>query len=169
MMAEDPKLQALLREIEDRYMPEQGWCDEDNCETCARAEEQVRAAIDAARTAYHMQNREGPGKDLATQRRIFEQGYERGHGEALNQAHSWARQSALRARMEAKNEWYRKGLRDGRKATPNPPAAKAVDEKALTKKFVDGALEECHIIGESNPQMKPAANAIGHRIKKRFR
>ena len=74
--------------------------------------------------------------------------------------------------MEAKNEWYRKGLRDGRASAPESKQtapAKAFDEKAFKKTFVDGALEECHIIGESNPQMKPAANAIGHRIKKRFR
>lgn len=163
-MAHSSQLQKLLREIEDRYMPKNGWCDAPGCEECAKAEAQVVPAIEAAKKAYALQN-SGAKTELPA-RRIFEQGYERGHGEALTQAHTWARQSVLRARQEAKNEWYQKGLRDGRANAPRVPVGPSVNETKVHNHVVDEALDACHVIGESNPQMKPAANAIRHRIKK---
>ena len=37
---------------------------------------------------------------------------------------------------------------------------------AVRGKIMDQVLQECRVIGESNPQMNPAMNALRHRLKK---
>jgi hypothetical protein len=155
-------LEKLYKEIEHRYMPNRGWCDAPGCTACTRAHEQVKAAKDAARRGYYL-SAPSRAQDTQIQRRIFEQGYERGHNEGLQQAHQWAAQKARQAAMAARNEWYQRGLREGRASAPTPPAP---DNKALRKKYMDEVLDQCHIIAESNPQMKPGVNAVRHMVKK---
>lgn len=157
------QLEALYREIEQAYMPNKGWCDNTSCTACGQAELQVEAAKDAARRGFYLKAR-GAKLDQGAQKRIFDEGYDQGRGVALREAHQWAAQSAHRAAMAAKTEWYQRGLREGR-AAPALAAPKA-DESAIRSKVLDQVLQECKVIGDSAPPMNPAMNALRHRIKK---
>ncbi len=165
-MANDPKqLQELYWEIEQHYAPDQGWCDAPACTACDSAELQVKAAKEAARKGFLL-NKPPDQKsvDPSSQRQIFERGYDKGRNVALQEAHQWAAQSAQRAEMAAKSTWYQKGLREGREMAQKSLAT--ADPKAARGKLMDQVLQECRVIGESNPQMNPAMNALRHRLKK---
>lgn len=160
------QLQKLYLEIEQHYMPNKGWCDAEWCTACARAELQVEAAKEAAAKGFSLNQ---PTKavqpaDRAVQRQIFERGYDKGRDVALQEAHQWAAQSAQRAEVAAKSKWYQKGLREGRQMAQLARAS--ADPKAARGKLMDQVLQECRVIGESNPQMNPAMNALRHRLKK---
>lgn len=157
------QLEALYREIEQTYMPNKGWCDIESCTACGRAELQVEAAKAAARRGFYLKTR-GAKLDQSAQRRIFDDGYERGRGIALQEAQQWAAQSAHRAATAAKTEWYQRGIREGRAQTSI--AAPATEAKAIRAKVLDDVLQECKVIGDSAPPMNPAMNALRHRIKK---
>jgi hypothetical protein len=165
-MVNDQDLQQLFLEIEKHYTPEQGWCDHPECEPCAIAEDKILIAKEAARYGYTVrpaQTQDQPTRvqsNPAVQRRIFERGYDKGRSVALQEAHQWAAQSAQKAEAAARNKWYQQGLREGREQAPVRTAS--VDRKAL----IDEVLMECRVIGESNPQMNPAMNALRHRLKK---
>ena len=157
------QLETLYREIEQTYMPNKGWCDYTDCTACGKAELQVEAAKEAARRGFYLKTR-GAQVDQNAQKRIFEDGYDRGRGIALQEAHQCAAQSAQRAARAAKTEGYQRGLRDGRAsaAVVAPP----VDARAIRTKLLDEVLQECKVIGDSAPPMNPAMNALRHRIKK---
>ena len=136
-MANDPKqLQELYWEIEQHYAPDQGWCDAPACSACDKAELQVEAAKEAARKGFLL-NKPAAQKpvDPASQRQIFERGYDKGRNVALQEAHQWAAQSAQRAEMAAKSTWYQKGLREGREMAQKSLAAAA--PKAARGKLMD--------------------------------
>lgn len=161
-------LQRLFREIEDHYEPKNGWCDAVGCTACEMAAMQVEAAKDAARQGF-MLNQGDKRRQLSgeARKRIFERGFDRGRNVALQEAHQWAAQSAHRAEEAAKNKWYQKGLREGREmARRTMPKPAQADPTAVRKKMMDQVLAECRVIGESNPQMNPAMNALRHRLKK---
>ena len=91
-MANDPKqLQELYWEIEQHYAPDQGWCDAPACSACDKAELQVEAAKEAARKGFLL-NKPAAQKPVgpASQRQIFERGYDKGRNVALQEAHQWA-------------------------------------------------------------------------------
>jgi len=167
-MADNQKqLKELYKEIEQHYAPERGWCDDAYCTACERAEAQVEAAKDAARKGFYLNKKKAGGANEAQERRIYESGYDKGRNVALQEAHQWAAQSAQRAEMAAKNKWYQKGLREGHEMAKRAISAPAaVDPKQAKKQLMDQVLQECRVIGESNPQMNPAMNALRHRLKK---
>lgn len=168
MAANQKQLEQLYLEIERHYAPDNGWCDAPGCTACERAEAQVEAAKDAALKGFSLNQRaQLPAKvDEEAQRRIFERGYDRGRNIALQEAHQWAAQSAQRAEMAAKNKWYQKGLREGRDMARRTMQQPTVDPKEARRQMMDSVLQECRVIGESNPQMNPAMNALRHRLKK---
>lgn len=168
----DQYLEDLRAEIIRQHTPNKGWCDLEHCTACIEAESKIDAAIDAAQRGYAISAYEAQveeGEERQVQERIFKEGFAAGKEQATQIAHRWANQAASEAAAAAKSHWYQRGLREGRLSAPKPPPMQAVNEKSLRKKFFDEALDDCHIIGESNPQMKPAANAIRHRLKKRMK
>lgn len=172
----DRYLNDLREEIIRKYTPPKGWCDAEHCTKCIEAERQIDAALDAAQRGYAISSYENQieqGEERQVQEKIFRKGFKAGKEEATQIAHRWANRAASEAAAAAKNHWYKRGLRDGMASAPKPPPMQAsVDAntlKALRKEFFEEALDDCHVIGESNPQMKPAANAIRHRIKKRLK
>lgn len=90
------------------------------------------------------------------QREAFDRGYRAaaklGKSTETNKegSYTYADLEAARAR----------GYESGRKSAP------ASDESSIRKKIVDQMIEECRVISESNPNMKPGVNAVKHRIKK---
>ena len=58
----------------------------------------------------------------------------------------------------------RRGYDEGRAASAGIPN---VDESSVRRKMLDGMLEDCRVIAESNPGMAPGVNAVRHMIKKR--
>lgn len=166
MASHQKQLQKLYSEIEKHYMPQKGWCDVEWCTACARAELQVDAAKEAAAKGFSLNQPAAALKpaEHAAQRQSFEQGYDRGRTVALQEAHQWAAQSAQRAEVAAKSKWYQKGLREGRQMAQL--ATTTADPQAARGKLMESVLQECRVIGESNPQMNPAMNALRHRLKK---
>ena len=165
MASHQKQLQKLYSEIEQHYMPNQGWCDVEWCTACARAELQVEAAKEAATKGFSLNQPAAlKAADQAVQRQIFERGYDKGRNIALQEAHQWAAQSAQRAEVAAKSKWYQKGLREGRQMAQL--ATTTGDPQAARGKLMESVLQECRVIGESNPQMNPAMNALRHRLKK---
>jgi len=165
-------LQDLEQEIVRRYTPSKGWCEIDHCQECQAAELRIDAALDAAERAYSVAAYESQ-VDGGSLDQVYNEGLQDGRREATAMAHRWASDAANRAATAAKSHWYRRGLQDGRASAPPPKLLQAELDptrlKALRKEFFEEALDDCHVIGESNPQMKPAANAIRHRIKKRLK
>lgn len=66
------------------------------------------------------------------------------------------------------NTGYRLGVQAGqaqaRVQKPQQPATKVTDE--LRQMMIDKVMDECRVIGESNPQMEAGMKAVRHRIKK---
>lgn len=165
-------LQDLEREIVRRYTPPKGWCDIEPCAECDAAEQKIDAALDAAERAYSVAAYESQ-VEAGSPGQAYNQGLSDGRKEATAIAHRWASDAANRAASAAKNHWYQRGLQDGRASAPRPQniQSELSPQKLnkLRKEFFKEALDDCHVIGESNPQMKPAANAIRHRLKKRLK
>lgn len=101
----------------------------------------------------------------------YVQGYEQARQELEQQAYRLAEtmtaeqiahvraQQAVRE-SQSFQRGYAQGLAHGRSETP------AAAPNPAGHVNVDAVLNECHVIGESNPQMKPAMNALRHRLKK---
>lgn len=66
------------------------------------------------------------------------------------------------------NTGYRLGVQagqaQGQAQRPAQPATKVTDE--LRQMMIDKVMDECRVIGESNPQMEAGMKAVRHRIKK---
>lgn len=66
------------------------------------------------------------------------------------------------------NTGYRLGIQagqaQGRAQKPAQPAARVTDE--VRQMMIDRVMDECRVIGESNPQMEAGMKAVRHRIKK---
>lgn len=168
----NPYLEDLYREIEKMHEPPKGWCDIPHCRHCELAEQKIQAAKDAAARAYSVAEYEGQIDDGVLDdayRQGVRDGLNKGRKEATAIAHRWANDAAHRAAQAAKNHWYQRGLQDGRASASSQVQQVKVDDAAMRKKFFEEALEDCRVIGESNPQMQPAANALRHRLKKRIR
>ncbi len=165
-------LQDLEREIVLRYTPTKGWCEIESCHECEAAEQRIDAALDAAERAYSVVAYESQ-VDVRSMDKIYNDGLQEGRREGTELAHRWANDAATRAASAAKRHWYHRGLQEGRASAPqaNPMQFELGPDrlKSLRKEFFEEALDDCHVIGESNPQMKPAANAIRHLIKKRLK
>ncbi len=58
----------------------------------------------------------------------------------------------------------RRGYAEGKAASTGIPN---VDEVSVRRKMLDGMLQDCRVIAESNPSMAPGVNAVRHLIKKR--
>jgi hypothetical protein len=152
------------------------------------AHQRVRLAKDAAERSYQvaMQEVEGRG-DLtpATEEALNEQ-FQRGYQTASQQyAQDRARMeqelnrvSNMLAVRSAQVEYrqdpmalerarlagYTAGVQAGRAMSPPPPAApNPVKTRA---DFMAEVLRETEVIGQSNPNMEPAMNALRHRMKK---
>jgi len=164
-MHDERELEPLFAEIERHYTPKRGWCQDELCVECASAEEKILIAKEAARNGYISREVEAEVDPVAI-RRVFERGYDKGRQIALQEAHRWAAQSAERAEVAARNKWYQQGLREGRASAVKTAAPSPVDRAAVRREQMDEVLQECRVIGESNPGMNPAMNALRHRLKK---
>jgi flagellar biosynthesis/type III secretory pathway protein FliH len=121
-----------------------------------RADLESSSAVDVRRDAF------GEGYEQARQE-LEQQAYRLAETMTAEQiAHVRAQQSVREASSYQRG--YQQGVAHGRsqgqaaqsRPSKSPPGGITVDQ----------VLNECHIIGESNPQMKPAMNALRHRIKK---
>jgi len=56
-------------------------------------------------------------------------------------------------------------LREGKKEA-GPAQISKKDRKQIMNEAYQNALDECRVIGESNPSMEPAAKALKRRINK---
>lgn len=151
---------GLRDELEAAYRPPNGWCANPRCKACNEARARMRADLQASSNA------------VSVRRNGFSEGYEQARQELEQQAyrlaetmtaeqiaHVRAQQTAREAQSYQRG--YAQGLAQGRQGTPATQSQPAPG--GLT---MDQVLNECHIIGESNPNMKPAMNALRHRIKK---
>jgi len=182
------ELDAIFRELETRYMPPSGYCDDPYCDDCNVARGQLAAAFDAAKRAYDAAPRRDRGfdeerhyqrgyqaamKNLASQReQIFESGYQRALVAAQEERRYAASETREQIRIAQQQAYhaglaqgqaagYRRGMQQAASTTPAP-----VDVASLRRKMVNEMLDQCKIISESNPNMAPGVNAVRHRIKK---
>jgi hypothetical protein len=165
-------LEDLQKEIIAEHTPLKGWCDIEHCTACIEAENRIDAAIDAADRAYAISAYEARvrnGEAHQAEQNIYNRGFRDGQDEAVQLAHRWANQAANQAAAAAKQRWYSQGLREGKASMPQLPPIATGNDPAARKKFFDEAMNECHIIGESNPQMKPGMNALSRMLKKRLK
>jgi hypothetical protein len=168
-----PSLRELFDQIDRQYTPINGWCNRHPCPSCDYGRARIEAAKHAALEAYQL-DVEDFEDELAEDegQQIYDQGYIDGRQRTLDEARRIATQQVSRATSMARQAGYKDGFRAGLAAAPRhsapPPAAPAAGSQSQ-KQFYDTVLEECRVIGESNPQMNPAMNALRHRLKKRFR
>ena len=161
------ELEQLYGEISQKYAPQNGWCDLPHCTECREAEIRISVAKEAARRGWTARGR--PSMDDVPQElgeeifsngfeHGFDQGYHRGYGEAETSL-----VSKLRAAKGEQQQWYRRGIEEGQRLA----ITDAKPEGGITrKKLMEDVMMECRVIGESNPQMMPAMNALRHRLKK---
>jgi hypothetical protein len=169
-----PSLRELFAQIDRQYIPPNGWCDVHPCPHCDQGRARVEAAKQAALEAYQLDVIEVDEVPEDEGQQIYDEGYLDGRQRALDEARRWATQQISRASAVARQSGFKDGFRAGIAAAPKssqgaPPAPASADTSKVRKQFYDQVLEECRVIGESNPQMNPAMNALRHRLKKRFR
>jgi hypothetical protein len=156
----DPLPQELLqihRNIIQHYTPKSGWCDANGCPTCRDAEALIDRKLSEATRAYYDRGITAVEDPKALQH-AYDVGFLDGKRNGIQTGKSLARTQIQAA--------YQRGVADGSKAATCPTCAAGSSSSSSAKDFYDKVLNECHVIGESNPQMKPAMNALRHRIKK---
>jgi len=146
-------LQKIHHRIIQHFTPRSGWCEDEGCPTCGEAERTIDQAIAEATQDYHQGQ---SATDPRVLREAYESGFIEGQRSGLANANSIARTQAAEA--------FQRGLQQGRASAPAPAPA---DNAVLREKYYDEVLEDCRVIGESNPQMNPGMNALRHLLKKR--
>lgn len=152
-----------------------GFCEDEYCSKCIETRQRIEDMVECARHAYQAAIRhKGIPEDIREQ--IFHEAYqdamhqmEQKHQHQLALAHQQAyvqAQTALQHDlMRAKNAAFQRGFQAGRLSAPQPTIT-PVNMAAVRQQMIDEMLNECKVIGESNPNMKPGVNAVRHRIKK---
>jgi hypothetical protein len=146
------ELHRIHQDIIRQHTPPSGWCDGNQCPTCQRAEAFIDEQIAEATRQYYADETSGDSRALQD---AYDVGFVDGKRNGMQTATSIARTQVDAA--------YRRGVKDGQAAASCPTCAAGAPSATA---YYDKVLNECHIIGESNPQMKPAMNALRHRIKK---
>ncbi len=147
-----------------------GPCSDTYCTKCIEDKQRVDDMVECARHAYTTAiSHRGIPEDVREQ--IFHDAYHQAMHEvsgqhqrqlvtAQQQGYAQAQTMLQHDLTRQRNDAYQRGFQAGRLSAPPIPAA------ASRKEMVDLMLNECKIIAESNPNMKPGVNAVRHRIKK---
>lgn len=155
--------EELANQIAQETIP-QGW--EDDPWIRARADQLVEYAyigwvnghqnaaqdprvLNAARQQGYQEAMQGQRGEL---QRAEAAAYQRGYKVGIDSAEKQAKSA------------YERGIREGRKDANTSISKK--DRKQILDEAYQNALDECRVIGESNPSMEPAAKALRRRIKK---
>lgn len=153
------ELKSIHQRIIRQHTPQSGWCDAAGCPTCRDAEALIDRKIADATRAYYQKGETSEIVDPRALQQAYDVGFLDGKRNGIQTGRSLSR-----SQIEAA---YHRGLQDGRVVASCPTcAAGGSSGGANAKDYYDKVLNECHVIGESNPQMKPAMNALRHRIKK---
>jgi hypothetical protein len=67
---------------------------------------------------------------------------------------------------QARLQGYNAGMNAGRTMATTAQGP-TVNENQMRQRIMDDVEREMNVVGESNPNMKPAMNALGHLLKKR--
>ncbi len=152
-----------------------GLCEDPYCRECPKIARRVARLIEAAKHGYYAAAYQ---KEFPSDMRdnLYEDAYQEASNEieeryrqelevARAQAAQQAHANALAHTRGQVQSAYQRGFSAGRlMAQPPPPAAP--DPTAFRQQIIDEMLNECNVIAESNPNMKPGVNAVRHRIKK---
>lgn len=176
--------------IERSNVPSCGWCNRRGCFECQAAHQRIRLAKDAAERSYQVAMHQIQGEITPATEQMLDESFQRGYQAASQQyAHDRARMEAELTRVSnmlavrtaeprveyrqdpmalerARMAGYAAGVQAGRAmATPAapPPSMNPAQTRADIIKQV---LQETEVIGQSNPNMEPAMNALRHRVKK---
>jgi len=156
--------------------------------------EQEAALARQQNQAYHQpQHQPYPYLTPEVEERIYQRGFHDANLQHVAERARWQqeraaleRQKALEgqfsqhdidtARQASYNQGYTKGHNTGyrlgiqagqaqaRTQNPQQPATRVTDE--VRQMMIDKVMDECRVIGESNPQMEAGMKAVRHRIKK---
>ncbi len=183
-------LEEIFEWIEGTNAPSCSWCGHPRCFECQAAHQRIRLAKSSAERAYEVGKNTGRAEPQQADPRAHHQPYEletayqSGYQEASH--HYAAERSRMQAEIsrvsrelgagrapdplmleQARMQGYVAGVNAGRamhQPIPQPPPA--MDPTAVRKKLIEEVLDDCNIIGESNPNMKPAMDALRHRVRK---
>lgn len=181
-------LEEIFEWIEGTNAPSCGWCGHPRCFECQAAHQRIRLAKNSAERAYEVGKNSHAHAAPPEPPRAHHQPYElegafqRGYQEAThNYAAERSRMQAEITRVsrqlgadrapdpvmleQARMQGYVAGVNAGR-AMHQPMPQAAANTAETRKQVMDAVLNECHVIGESNPGMKPAMDALRHRVKK---
>lgn len=177
--------------IDRSNVPSCGWCNRRRCLECMSAHQRVRLAKDAAERSYQiaMQEIEGRGDLTPVTEGALNEQFQRGYQTASQQyaqdrarmEHELSRVSNMLAVRSAQVQFqqdpvalerarlagYSAGVQAGRAmATPAPAPPSVPNPGKARADLLADVMRETEVIGQSNPNMEPAMNALRHRVKK---
>lgn len=181
-------LEEIFEWIEGTNSPSCGWCGHPRCFECQAAHQRIRLAKSSAERAYEVGKRSNghasnPEPRAHHQPYELESAYQTGYQEASH--HHAAERARMQAEIahvsrqlgagrapdpvmleQARMQGYVAGVNAGRAMHQPMPQAAASNPAEIRRKVIEDVLNDCNVIGESNPNMKPAMAALRHRVKK---
>lgn len=170
--------------IDHTNAPHCNWCGRRQCFECQAAHQRIRHARAAAERSYDLAMRQQQADaEVAENHQInaaYDQGYQEAARAGVNERNRLQAEINRTQRMlgsggqgpsqheieQARIQGYNAGMNAGRTLASNT-SQPTINENQIRQRIMDDVEREMNVVGESNPNMKPAMNALGHLLKKR--